>query len=69
MAKNITVIPARSNRSSLAENLQPQKKRIAAVLILGLVALLKSPKDLELEASTSSIRLKAFHPPAHASPR
>ena len=30
MAKNITVIPARSNRSSLAENLQPQKKRIAA---------------------------------------
>jgi hypothetical protein len=42
---------------------------IAAVLILGLVALLKSPKDLELEASTSSIRLKAFHPPAHASPR
>ena len=30
MAKNITVIPARSSRSSLAENLQPQKKRIAA---------------------------------------
>ena len=30
MAKNITVIPARSNRSSLAENLEPKKKRVAA---------------------------------------
>ena len=42
---------------------------IAAGLILGLVALLKSPKDLELEASTSSIRLKAFQPPSQGSPR
>ena len=30
MARNITVIPARPSRSSLAENLQPQKRRIAA---------------------------------------
>ena len=30
MAKNITVIPARANRTSLAENLEPQKKRVAA---------------------------------------
>ena len=30
MAKNITVIPARSNRSSLAENLEQKKKRVAA---------------------------------------
>ena len=30
MAKNITVIPARPNRTSLAENLQPKKKRVAA---------------------------------------
>ena len=30
MAKNITVIPARPSRTSLAEDLQPQKKRIAA---------------------------------------
>ena len=30
MAKNITVIPARPSRASLAEDLQPQKKRIAA---------------------------------------
>ena len=30
MAKNITVIPARANRSSLAENLEPKKKRVAA---------------------------------------
>ena len=30
MAKNITVIPAKTNRSSLAENLEPKKKRVAA---------------------------------------
>jgi site-specific DNA recombinase len=30
MAKNITVIPAKANRTSLAENLQPRKKRVAA---------------------------------------
>jgi DNA invertase Pin-like site-specific DNA recombinase len=30
MARNITVIPARPNRTSLAENLQPKKKRVAA---------------------------------------
>jgi len=30
MAKNITVIPARANRTSLAENLELQKKRVAA---------------------------------------
>ena len=30
MARNITVIPARANRQSLAENLEPQKKRMAA---------------------------------------
>ncbi|HEY9060599.1 MAG TPA: recombinase family protein [Pseudobacteroides sp.] len=30
MARNITVIPARANRSSLAENVEPQKKRMAA---------------------------------------
>ena len=30
MARNITVIPARANRSSLAENLLPIKKRVAA---------------------------------------
>lgn len=30
MAKNITVIPARPNHTSLAENLQPKKKRVAA---------------------------------------
>ena len=30
MVKNITVIPAKTNRSSLAENLEPKKKRVAA---------------------------------------
>ena len=30
MAKNITVIPAKANRTSLAENLELQKKRVAA---------------------------------------
>ena len=30
MAKNITVIPARPNRTNLAENLEPKKKRVAA---------------------------------------
>ena len=30
MAKKITVIPARANRTSLAENLEPAKKRVAA---------------------------------------
>ena len=30
MARNITVIPARANRLSLAENLEPKKKRVAA---------------------------------------
>ena len=30
MARNITVIPAKNNRTSLAENLEPQKKRMAA---------------------------------------
>jgi site-specific DNA recombinase len=30
MAKNITVIPARANRTNLAENTGPQKKRMAA---------------------------------------
>ncbi|XEQ91978.1 hypothetical protein SCACP_07930 [Sporomusa carbonis] len=30
MARNITVIPARANRTSLAENLAPSKKRVAA---------------------------------------
>ena len=30
MARNITVIPARANRTNLAENLEPQKKRMAA---------------------------------------
>jgi len=30
VARNITVIPARANRSSLAENLVPIKKRVAA---------------------------------------
>ena len=30
MARNITVIPARPSRTSLAENLQPKKKRVAA---------------------------------------
>jgi len=30
MAKNITFIPARTNNISLAENLEPQKKKMAA---------------------------------------
>ncbi len=30
MARNITVIPARANRTNLVENLEPQKKRMAA---------------------------------------
>lgn len=30
MAKNITVIPAKANRTSLTENINPQKKRMAA---------------------------------------
>ena len=30
MAKNITVIPAKANRTSLAENLELKKKRVAA---------------------------------------
>lgn len=30
MARNITVIPARANRTNLAEQIQPQKKRMAA---------------------------------------
>jgi len=30
MARNITVIPARATRSNLAENMEPQKKRMAA---------------------------------------
>ena len=30
MARNITVIPARGNRTSLAENLASRKKRVAA---------------------------------------
>ena len=30
MARNITVIPARANRTNLAENLEPLKKRMAA---------------------------------------
>ena len=29
MARNITVIPARANRTNLAEEIQPQKKRMA----------------------------------------
>ncbi len=40
---------------------------IAAALILGLVALLKSPKDLELEASGKGIKVKV--PPSQASQR
>jgi DNA invertase Pin-like site-specific DNA recombinase len=30
MARNITVIPARANRTNLAQNLEPQKKKMAA---------------------------------------
>ena len=30
MAKNITVIPAKMNRTNLAESLEPQRKRVAA---------------------------------------
>ena len=30
MARNITVIPARANRINLAEEVQPQKKKMAA---------------------------------------
>src|SRR5665647_3528564 len=30
MAKNITLIPARTDRSNLAQNLEPKKKRVAA---------------------------------------
>ena len=30
MVKSITVIPARTSQTNLAENLQPQKKRVAA---------------------------------------
>ena len=30
MARNITVIPARANRTNLAEQIQSQKKRMAA---------------------------------------
>ena len=42
---------------------------ITAALILGLVALLKSPKDLELEASGKGIKVKVLQPPSQASPR
>ena len=30
MARNITVIPARENKSNLAQNLEPQRKKMAA---------------------------------------